>query len=123
MKKSIENLDPKKASQKSDMNTNIIRKNVAFFAKYTRDDINASKRSSKLHNELEEADIVPVHKKSQKYLKKIIDLLVLFQISPKFMKDAYMMLIFPKCQCGFRNGYSAQYGLLVMIEKWEKNCR
>ena len=77
------------------MNTNIIRKNVAFFAKYTRDDINASKRSSKLHNELEEADIVPVHKKSQKYLKKIIDLLVLFQISPKFMKDAYMMLIFP----------------------------
>ena len=30
LKKSIENLDPKKASQKSDMNTNIIRKNAAF---------------------------------------------------------------------------------------------
>ena len=30
-KKPIQNLDPKKASQKSDMNTNILRKNAAFF--------------------------------------------------------------------------------------------
>ena len=29
--------------------------------------------------------------KSQNYLKKIIDLLVSFQISPRFMKDAYMI--------------------------------
>ena len=46
------------------MNTNIIRKNAAFFAKYTCDDINASIRCSKFHNELKEADIVvPAHKK------------------------------------------------------------
>ena len=70
IKKYIENLDPKKASQKSDMNTNIIRKNAAFFAKYTRDDINASIRSSKFHNELKEADIVPVHKKKSKLSKE-----------------------------------------------------
>ena len=69
IKKYIENLDPKKASQKSDMNTNIIRKNAAFFAKYTCDDINASIRSSKFHNELKEADIVPVHKKKSKLSK------------------------------------------------------
>ena len=30
IKKSIESLDPKKASQKSDINTNILRKNAAF---------------------------------------------------------------------------------------------
>ena len=30
IKKSIKNFDPKKASQKSDLNTNIIRKNAAF---------------------------------------------------------------------------------------------
>ena len=46
------------------MNTNIIRKNAAFFANYTCDDINASIRCSKFHNELKEADIVvPAHKK------------------------------------------------------------
>ena len=51
------------------MNTNI-RKNAAFFAKYTCDDINASKRSSKFHNELKESDIVPVHKKKSKLSKE-----------------------------------------------------
>ena len=70
IKKYIENLDPKKASQKSDMNTNIIRKNAAFFAKYMRDDINASIRSSKFHNELKEADIIPAHKEKSKLSKE-----------------------------------------------------
>ena len=49
-------------------------KNAAYFAKYICDDINTLIRSSKFHNELKEADIVPVHKKSQNFLKKIIDL-------------------------------------------------
>ena len=48
------------------MNTNIIRKNAAFSAKYVCDDINASIRSSNFHNELKEADIVLVHKKKSK---------------------------------------------------------
>ena len=34
IKKSIQNLDPKKVSQKSDMNTNILRKNSTCFARY-----------------------------------------------------------------------------------------
>ena len=86
IKESIENLDPKKRSQKSDMNTNIISKNAAFFKKYMCDDIN--------FNKLKETGIVPVHKRSQNYLKKTIDLLVFFQISPRFMKNVYMI----KCQ-------------------------
>ena len=35
--------------------------------------MNASIRSSKFHNELKGPDIVPVHKKKSKYLKKNID--------------------------------------------------
>ena len=62
IKEYIENLDPKKASQKSDMSTNIIRKNAAFFAKYI------CIRPSNSHNELKEADIVPVHKKEVKII-------------------------------------------------------
>ena len=45
-------------------------KNAAFFAKYIYDDINTLIRSSKFHNELKEADIVPVHKKKSKYSKE-----------------------------------------------------
>ena len=63
IKKFIEKLDPKKASQKSDMSTNILKKMQLFFAKYICDDINTLIRSSKFHNELKEADIVPVYKK------------------------------------------------------------
>ena len=53
------------------MNSNIIRKNAAFFAKYTCEDIDASIRSSKFHNELKEVDIVPVNKKKSKLSKKL----------------------------------------------------
>ena len=54
------------------------------------ENINASIRSSKLHNEVKEADIIPVHKKILNYLKEIINLLVFFQIFPKSMKWSYM---------------------------------
>ena len=128
IKKYIENLDPKKASQKSDMNTNIIRKNAAFFAKYTRDDINASIRSSKFHNELKEADIVPVHKKKSKLSKENYrPISILPNISKVYERCLYDQMteffdnIFSKYLCGFRKGYSAQHCLLVMTEKWKKD--
>ena len=57
IKQFIEKSNPKKASQKSDMSTNILLKNTAFFAKYISNDINALIRSSKFHNELKETDI------------------------------------------------------------------
>lgn len=80
----IKNLDPKTVSEKSDMNTNTRRKNF-FFAIYKCDDINGSIHSSKFHVELKEADIVPGHKKKP---KKITDLLVFFEIFPRFTKNA-----------------------------------
>ena len=46
-------------------------KNAAYFAEYICDDINTLIRSSKFHNELKEADIVPVHKKKSKFSKEI----------------------------------------------------
>ena len=70
IKNFIKKLDPKKASQKFNMSTNILLKNAAFFVKYTCDDINTLICSSKFHNELKEADIVPVHKKKSKCSKE-----------------------------------------------------
>ena len=63
VKKYFQNLDPKKAAQKDDIKTNLLKKNVDFFAKCTCDDINNSIQSSKFPNELKQVDIVPAHKK------------------------------------------------------------
>ena len=61
IKKFIEKLDPKKASQKFDMSTNILKKMQLFF-----NYIKALIRSSTFHSELNEADIIPVHKMKSK---------------------------------------------------------
>ena len=45
VKKSFQSLDPKKPAQKDDIKTNILKKNIDFFAKYTCDNINDSIRS------------------------------------------------------------------------------
>ena len=66
----------KKTTQKDDIKTNMLKKNVDFFAKYTRDDINDLICSLKFPNKLNQADIIPAHKKSQSFLRKIIDLSV-----------------------------------------------
>ena len=52
VKKPFQSLDPKKAAQKDDVETSLLKKNVDFFAKYTCDDINDSIHSSKFPNEL-----------------------------------------------------------------------
>ena len=83
----MQSLEPKKTAQKDDMKTNLLKKNVDFFAKNTCDDINDSIRSSKFLNELKQADIVPAHK-SQSFLRKIIDLSVSSQMFLRFMKGA-----------------------------------
>ena len=70
VKKSFESLDPKKGPKKNDIKTNLLKKNINFFAKYTCDDINDSIRSSKFPNELKQADIVPAHKKKSKLSKE-----------------------------------------------------
>ena len=87
VKKSFPSLYPKKAAQKDNMKTNLLKKNVDLFAKCTCDDINDLIRSSKFLNELKQADIVPAHK-SQSFLRKIIDLSVSSQMFLRFMKGA-----------------------------------
>ena len=128
MKKFIEKLDPRKASQKFDMSTNILKKIAAFFAKYIYDGINTSIRSSKFHNELKETDIVPVHKKKSKFSKENYrPISILPNISKVYERCLYDQIsnffedVFSKYQCGFRKGYSAQHCLLVMIEKCKNN--
>ena len=74
IKKFIQKLDLKKASQKSDMSTNILKKNAAFPAKCICDDINTLIRSSKFQNEFKGKISYLCIKRSQNFRKKIIDL-------------------------------------------------
>ena len=76
VKKSFQSLDPRKAAYKHNTKTNLLKKNIDFFTKYTRDDINDSIRSSKFSEELKHADIIPADKKCQSFPRKIIDLSV-----------------------------------------------
>ena len=113
--------------KKDDIKTNLLKKNVDFFVKYTCDNINDSIRSSKFPNQLKQADIVPAHKKRSKLSKEnyrpISILSNVSKIYERCLYDqivTYFEYIFPRYQCGFREGYSAQQCLLVMIEKWKK---
>ena len=91
IKKSIENFDPKKASQKSDMNANITRKIVAFLQNvYIVVSMLLFVLQSSIMNSKRQILFLYI-KRCQNYLKKIIDLSVFFQISSRFMKDAYMI--------------------------------
>ena len=114
VKKTFQSLDPKKAAQKDDIKTNVLKKNVDFFAKYTCDDINDSIRSSKFPNDLKQAEIVPAHKKKSKLSKesyKPISILPnvskIYERSLYDQKATYFEHISSRYQCGFRKGYSA----------------
>ena len=97
-----------------------------FLAKYMGDDINASIRSSKFHNEFKKAHIVPVHKKKSKLSEENYRLIsILPHISKVYERCLYDQMldffhyIFSNYQCGFRKGYSAQHCLFVMKKKWK----
>ena len=73
------------------------------------DDMNASVRSSKFHNELKEADIVTVHKKKSKLSKEnyrpISILPNISKVYERCLHDQMLELfynIFSKYQCGFK---------------------
>ena len=63
VKKSFQSLDLKKTARKDDIKTNLLKKTVDFFEKYTCDYIIYSIRSSKFPNKLKKTDILPAHKK------------------------------------------------------------
>ena len=56
-------LTQKKAAQKDDIKTNLIKKNADIFAKYTWDDINNSIVLQNFPTNWNKADIVTAHKK------------------------------------------------------------
>ena len=73
--------------------------------------------------------VTPIHKEDSRESEtncRHVSILSNVLTHPRFMKNACKQIseffenILSKYQCGFRNGFSSQQCLLVMIEKWRK---
>ena len=129
MEKVINNLSIVKACQKDVIPTKVIKMNKyifdGFIAKYFNKDVNKGVFSEDLTN----ADVTPVHKKTDKSDKTNYRLVSIFtNISIIYEKlicnqlDDYFGDILSPSQCGFRQGYSTQHCLLVMLEKLKESA-
>ena len=124
--KEILSLDSTKVSQDTDIPRKVIKDNADIFSDFLLSGFNNSIKTSIFPSSLKQAIITPVFKKGDKNSKenyrpvsilpnisKIFERLLFKQIS-NFMEP-----LFSKQQCGFRKGYSTQYCLLSMLEKWK----
>ena len=72
------------------------------------------------------ADITPVHKKDDKSLKSnyrpISILPSVSKIFERIIHDQILIFVeqYLSHLCGFRKGYSTQYCLIIMLERWKK---
>ena len=116
----IKPLNCKKATLSNDIPTKIIQHFNEIFTNFLSNNFNSYLESGMFSNELKLAEVVPVFKRMIKRIKIIIDSSVFFRIFQKFTKDEYFSNFLSKYQCGFRQGFSTQYCLLVMNEKLRK---
>ena len=128
MLKIIENIDSKKATQHGDIPVRIIKENKFIFSKVLSEIFNFHIDSNTFPNGLKKADIIPIYKKDDPFDKTnyrpISILPVLSKPFERCLYDQiyeYIDTILSKVQCGFRKGFSTQYSLIAMIEKWRKN--
>ena len=128
IERGIMRLNKNKASQKSDIPIRIIKDNVDIFADFLCETVNCTIKTSNFPSCLKLADITPLHKKGRKdnkenyrpvsilpTLSKIFERILFEQISGFF--DNFLS----EKQCGSRKGYSTQYCLVNLLEKWKSS--
>ena len=123
----IQNLNSRKASQQTDRPAKILKENSDICSYILHHNFSNSLFSSKFPKYLKRADITPVFKKDQKFLKTnyrpVSILPTVSKICERCLCDQineYFQPLFSELQCGFRKGHSAQHYLLVLIEKCRK---
>ena len=125
--KVINNVNVAKSSQINDIPTKVIKMNKDIFANFITDHFNYCIAYGEFPDELKHADVIPVHKKNEKCdktnyrpvsiltnISKIYENLLYNQLSK------YFNSLLATNQCGFRKGFSSQYYLLVMLEKFKE---
>ena len=119
-------LDVKKASACNSISSKFIKEYSAICSKPITDVINNGITNSCFDVCLKCADLTPVYKAEETTNKKkyrnVSLLPALSKIFEKLLHtqiDDYMENFLSPFLCGYRKGYSAQYALIVMLEKWE----
>ena len=127
--KKVNTLDTTKASQQSDIPTNILKQNSDYFAEYFYENINKCISKSIFPSDLKLADVTPVYLKKSKNSKDnyrpVSILFNIFKIYERCIYDQIQLFFdsfLSKYQCGFRRGYNAQHCLVKLIEKWKKSA-
>ena len=123
----IQNLNSRKASQQNDTPVKILKGNSGICSYILHHNFNNSLFSNKFPKYLKKADITPVFKKDEKFLKiKYRPVSILPAVSKIYERclydqiNEYFQPLFSKLQCGFRKGHNAQHCLLVLFEKCRK---
>ena len=117
----------KKANLSNDIPTKIIQQFSEIFTDFLSNNFNSSLERGMFPDELKLAEVVPFFKKDDKKDKSnyrpISILLNISEIYGRCIQtqlNEYFANFLSKYQCGFREGFSAQHCLLVMIENLEK---
>ena len=125
--KVINNLNVAKSCQINDIPTKVIKMNKDIFANFITDQFNYCIAYGEFPDELKHTDVIPVHKKNEKCGKtNYRPVSILNNISKIYEKLLYNQLskyfdsLLATNQCGFRKGFSSQYCLLVMLEKFKE---
>ena len=123
----IKRLDINKASQERDTPTKLVKRFDNLIVDYLQDNFNNCLTKGPFLKDFKKAMFHPTHKKDCKAEKSnyrpISILPNLSKIHERLLYDqmyTYFSNFFPRCQCGFRKGYSAQKCLLAMTEKMEE---
>ena len=120
----VKGLNPSKATTANSIPIKIFKQHIDIYAEQVTKVFNNVIDSSEFPDNLKKADITPVHKKGDATLmsnyrpisllptlSKLFEKLLYQQIIPyinKYLADGL---------CGFREGFSAQHCLIIMIEK------
>ena len=117
-------LNPKKACQESDIPVKIFKKNLDIVSNFVCNNFNSSLLSSNFSSYLEKANIMHIFKKNDRATAENYRPVTIFlNLSKVYERCIYIQIyeylnkIFSKFQCVFHQCYSAQYCLLVMVEK------
>ena len=130
MLKIIENINSKKATQQGDIPVRIIKENKFPFSKVLSEIFNFYIGNNTFPNGLKKADCKPVYKKDDPFDKTFYrPISILPVLSKPFVFERclydeiyeYFDPVLSKIQCAFRKGFSTQYSVTVMIEKWRNN--
>ena len=127
MEVKINNLNVNKPTTYNNVPAKIIAENKDICSLYLHEIYNNTIMESNFPSSMKNADITPVHKKGDKTDKQNYrPVSILSSFSKLFEKNMcddinqYMNSKLSPYLCGFRKGYSTEYCLIIMLEKWKK---